>query len=174
MSVERHPGSISGLSDDELATIAVSLAIAELQWSPDVAPAALDRISRDAVAYPEQFDRRATSQVAQVPPPTSERSAKRAFGRLAVFGAILVVIIGVVAFAATASAVADEHDGLREWSVNAAWERTQQDELVAGLSPFVPIGAIDGTLMSFGDDERGELNAVDQGGRILHVVTEAS
>ena len=51
------------------------------------------------------------------------------------------------------------------WAADAA-------EIVAGEAAAVPIGAIDGTLVSFGVDERGELYAVDQGGRILHVVTE--
>jgi glucose/arabinose dehydrogenase len=50
---------------------------------------------------------------------------------------------------------------------------TTADDLVANQALAVPIGAIDGTLVSFGVDERGELYAVDQGGRILHVVTEA-
>jgi hypothetical protein len=48
------------------------------------------------------------------------------------------------------------------------------DELVVGAAAAVPIGAIDGTLVSFGVDDLGEIYAVDQGGRILHVVTEAS
>ena len=198
MIVERHPGSVSGLSDDQLATVAVSLAVGELQWSPDVAPATLDRISRDAVAYPEQFDRRAAPQAPQGPPPPSERSAKRAVGRLAVFGVILVAIIGVVAFAATASASAADPHGLRlqleettagfdqpllvtnagdgsgMTCCSSTWWGADVDELVTGAAAAVPIGAIDGTLVSFGVDERGELYAVDQGGRILHVVTEAS
>jgi hypothetical protein len=46
--------------------------------------------------------------------------------------------------------------------------------MVAGEASAVPIGAIDGTLVSFGVDDDGEIYAVDQGGRILHVVTEAS
>ena len=113
MSVERHPGSISGLADDQLATVAVSLVVGELQWSPDVAPVVLDRISRDAVAYPEQFDRRVATPAPRPSPPPSERSAKRALGRLAVFGVILAIIIGIVAFAATASASAADLDDLR-------------------------------------------------------------
>ena len=50
----------------------------------------------------------------------------------------------------------------------------EADEIVAGNAASVPIGTIDGTLVSFGVDERGELYVVDHGGRILHVVTEAS
>ena len=74
MSVERNPGSISGLADDQLATIAVALVVGELRWSPDVAPATLDRISRDAIAYPEQFDRRsAYLPSARMGPPASDR-----------------------------------------------------------------------------------------------------
>ena len=154
MTIERHPGSITGMPDDQLGTVAVSLVVAELSWSPDVAPAVLDRISRDAVAYPEQFDRRSVVRAPRTQPPPSERSAKRAVGRLAVFGVILVIIVGLVAFAATAGAVAAD--------------------LVAGSAASMPIAAIDGTLLSFGVDQSGELHAVDQGGRILHVVTEAS
>ena len=148
MIVERHPGSVSGLSDDHLATVAVSLAVGELQWSPDVAPATLDRISRDAVAYPEQFDRRAASQAPQGPPPPSERSAKRAVGRLAVFGVILVAIIAVVAFAATASASAAVPDGLR----------LRLDETAAGFDqPLLLTNAGDGS---------GTTVVVEQTGRV--------
>ena len=154
MTIERHAGSITGMPDDQLGTVAVSLVVAELSWSPDVAPAVLDRISRDAVAYPEQFDRRSVVRAPRTPPPPSERSAKRAVGRLAVFGVILVIIVGLVAFAATAGTIAAD--------------------LVAGSAASMPIAAIDGTLLSFGVDHSGELYAVDQGGRILHVVTEAS
>ena len=152
MTIERHPGSITGMPDDQLGTVAVSLVVAELSWSPDVAPAVLDRISRDAVAYPEQFDRRSVVRAPRTPPPPSERSAKRAVGRLAVFGVILVIIVGLVAFAATAVAA----------------------DLADDSAASMPIAAIDGTLLSFGVDQSGELHAVDPGGRILHVVTEAS
>ena len=48
------------------------------------------------------------------------------------------------------------------------------EALVAGAADPVPIGEMRGTLVSFGVDEAGELFAVDQGGRILQVVTEAS
>lgn len=155
MSVERHPGSISGLSDDQLGTVAVSLVVAELQWSPDVAPAVLDRISRDAVAYPEQFDRRGRAPTPEAPPPPGERSAKRAVGRLAVFGVLLFIIVGLVAFAATASVSAG-------------------DEVATAMAAFLPISANDGTLVSCGVVQSRGLCAVDRGGRILHVVTEAS
>ena len=105
MAIERHPGSLRGLPDDHLGTVAVSLVVGELTWTPDVAPAVMDRISRDAVAYPEQFDRRPKdAPPPMMPPPTSGRSAKRAVGRLAVFAVILVVIAGLVLFAATVSA----------------------------------------------------------------------
>ena len=39
MVVERHPGSLRGLPDDRLGTVAVSLVVGELDWTPDVAPA---------------------------------------------------------------------------------------------------------------------------------------
>ena len=172
------------MSDDQLGTVAVSLVVGELQWAPDVAPAVLDRISRDAVAYPEQFDRRAHIRAPQVPPPPSERSAKRTIGRLAVFGAlivIIVIIVGLVAFAATSAAADLEGHtppalgyGRGDGCCSGTLWGADADQLVAGSATFVPIGAIDGRLVSFGVDQSGELYAVDQGGRILHVVTEAS
>lgn len=194
MSVERHPSSITGMSDDELGTAAVALVIGELQWSPDVAPAVLDRISRDTVAYPEQFDRR---MVAPRPRRSlaGERSAKRAVGRLAVFGFILVLVVGIVAFAATAS-VRAAGPGPRDATVGSDVQglpglashptdvengRGLVDDTCAdaGLVPAdaaatVPNRAIDGTLMSFGVDQSGGLRLVGMEGRIIHVVTEAS
>ncbi len=105
MTVERHPGSLRALPDDHLGTIAVSLVVGELTWLPDVAPVVMDRISRDAVAYPEQFDRRPVAPLPMTPPQGGP-SAKRAVGRLAVFAVILVIIVGLVLFAATVSAAA--------------------------------------------------------------------
>ncbi len=105
MSIERHAGSLHGLSDDQLGTAAVSLVVSELHWTPDVAPAVMDRISRDAVAYPEQFDRRPAAAGPPVAPLPTGRSARRTAGRLAVFAVILVIIVGLVLLAATASAV---------------------------------------------------------------------
>ncbi|MEA2026205.1 MAG: hypothetical protein U9O18_05900 [Chloroflexota bacterium] len=103
MQAESRPGSLTGMPDDRLGTVAVSLVVSELQWTPDAMPAVMDRISRDAIAYPEQFDRRATPAAPPVATPPSAPSAKRAVGRLAVFAVILAVIVALVAFAATAS-----------------------------------------------------------------------
>ena len=103
MKAESRPGSLTGMPDDRLGTVAVSLATSELQWSPDVAPAVMDRISRDAVAYPEQFDRRPKPPPPPMAPPPSGRSAKRTVGRLGVFAVILAIIVVLVVFAATAS-----------------------------------------------------------------------
>ena len=126
MTVERHPGSLAAMSDDRLGTASVSLVVSELQWLPDVAPAVMDRISRDAVAYPDQFDRRLVAPTPAEPPLPDGRSAKRAVGRLAVFAVILVVIVSLVFFAATVSAA----------DVSAGTEQ----------AALLPIGEIDGTL----------------------------
>lgn len=128
MNVERHPGSLSSLPDDRLGTLAVSLVVSELQWTPEVAPAVLDRISRDAVAYPEQFDRRTRPPVHEAPPP-SERSAKRTVGRLGVFAIVLALVVVLVLVVATAS------------GVNA-----DADLPTATSALSLPIDAIDGRL----------------------------
>ena len=107
MAVESSPGTLSGMSDDRLGTVAVSVVVSELQWTPDVTPAVMDRISRDAVAYPEQFDRRHSVQGPLAPPSLPDRSAKRTVGRLAVFAIVLLLIAALVAFAATVSAASD-------------------------------------------------------------------
>ena len=93
------------ISDDRLGTVAVSLAVSELQWVPDIAPAVMDRISRDAVAYPEQFDRRRhrLSTRREATPP-SEPSVARTVGRVAVIGVVIAVVVLLVILAATVSA----------------------------------------------------------------------
>jgi hypothetical protein len=104
-SVERRPGSLSGLTDDQLGTIAVSLVISELRWSPDVAPAVMDRISRDAVAYPEHFDRRPTAGAPlRLPARPGEPSLTRTLGRFAVLAIIVMLVAALVLVAATANA----------------------------------------------------------------------
>lgn len=107
MAVQSRPVSLSVMPDDRLGTAAVSVVVSELQWTPDVAPAVMDRISRDAVAYPEQFDRRSLAQNPVAPLPVPARSAKRTAGRLAVFAVVLFIIVALVAFAATVSAASD-------------------------------------------------------------------
>jgi hypothetical protein len=108
MVVERHPGSLTGLSDDRLGTAAVSIVVGELEWLPDVAPAVMDRVSRDAVTYPDHFDRRPIAPPLAPGAPPVERSARRTLGRLVVFAVILVVIAGLVFFAATVSSAAEQ------------------------------------------------------------------
>jgi hypothetical protein len=192
MRAESHPGSLTGMADDQLATTAVSLVVGELQWTPDVSPVVMDRISRDAVAYPEQFDRRPPAPAPPASSVVASRSAKRTVGRLAVFGVVLVIIVALALISATVNAAAANLDAIEAdlvevasgydepialepatdgsdtiWSANAA-------ELISGSAVPVPIGAIDGTLVSFGADVAGELYAIEEEGRILHVATETS
>jgi len=103
MRPDGRPAALGEMPDDRLGTVAISSVVSELEWVPDVAPAVMDRISRDAVAYPEQFDRRQAPPATAVAPLPSERSAKRAVGRLAAFAVILAVIVALVLIAATAS-----------------------------------------------------------------------
>lgn len=152
MSFESRPGSITGLPDDQLATAAVSLVVSELEWTPDVAPAVMDRISRDAVAYPEHFDRRLAATRPSTPA-ASGRSARRTLGRLAVFLVILIVIVVLVVFAATADAGA-------------------ASDVVGAEGARVPNAAMRGTLVVVDVEPGGERPVAAQSARILHVVTE--
>ena len=104
MNVERYPGSLSALEDDALGTIAVSLVVSEVKWTPDVAPAVLDRIARDAVTYPDQFDRRPLPPTLPLESGTGARSSRRIIGRLAVFAGLLALLAIAVAIAANSSA----------------------------------------------------------------------
>ena len=101
---ERRSGSLSGLSDDQLGTIAVSLVVSELRWTPDVAPAVMDRISRDAVAYPEQFDRRPRPHARRLVSRADEPSLARTLVRLVVIAVVIVLVATLVLAAATANA----------------------------------------------------------------------
>jgi len=104
MGAAPQPGSLGGLSDDQLGTIAVSLVISELRWTPDVAPAVMDRISRDAVAYPEHFDRRGRQRTVLRRTRADEPSLPRTLGRIAVLAVIIVLVAALVVVAATADA----------------------------------------------------------------------
>lgn len=104
MPVQQQPDSLGGLGDDQLGTIAVALAISELRWTPDVAPAVMDRISRDALAYPEHFDRRQAPSPARRSAPASGRSVGRTLSRVVVLAIIIVLVAALVMVAATANA----------------------------------------------------------------------
>jgi|GEM_PF-2544757 len=150
MAVESRPGSLSGMPDDRLGAVAVALTVSELKLTPDVAPLVMDRIHRDAVAYPEQFDRRSIAPSPPPPePPPSGRSAQRIIGRLAVIGVILAIIVALVVFAASASATAaDDLEGLRVDFV----------EITSGYDRPV--------LVTAAGDDSGTLYVVEQPGRI--------
>lgn len=105
MRAESPPGfvpSAAAMSDDRLGSVAVSISVSELQWTPDIAPAVMDRIARDAIAYPEQFDRR-PKPPAPPPPPPVRPTASRAVGRLAVMAIVVLVILALVVILAAAS-----------------------------------------------------------------------
>ena len=161
MPPEQHPVSASSLRDDQLATAAVSLVISELQWTPDVAPEVMDRISRDAVTYPEQFDRRPVPGPSAPAAQPAARSAKRTMGRLAVFGVILIVSVALVVMVATSNAAGSTLDsrvepGPGEGAAGAARSAIHDFEGARLL-----IGAIDGTLWL-------------RGGPMVPAVTEAT
>jgi glucose/arabinose dehydrogenase len=152
MGFESGPGTVTGMPDDKLATAAVSLAISELEWTPDVAPAVMDRISRDAVAYPEQFDRRPV-RAEPPPPPMRQRSAGRTLGRLAVFAGLVVIIVALVTFAASANATAASTD-----------LRIELQEVASGFDR--PI------LVTHAGDGSDRLYVVEQTGRIWLLTDE--
>lgn len=148
MPAESRPGSLSGLTDDALGAISSALFVSEVEWTPDVTPAVMDRISRDAVAYPEQFDRRSLPPPARRRSAPTERSTSRTAGRLAVFGVIVVVVVGLVGAVATASASAAELDDLEIDLVEVA---SGYDQPVLVVAP---------------DDGSGVTYVVEQTGRI--------
>jgi len=104
MSVQPRKDVIDSLSDDQLGTISVSLVVSELRWTPDVAPIVLDRISRDAVAYPEQFDRRPRPQGQPVATRGGGTTMTRTMTRVVVIAVIVVLVAALVVVAATSNA----------------------------------------------------------------------
>ena len=96
--------SLGRLDDDQLGGVAVALAVGELRWTPDVAPAVMDRISRDALAYPDHFDRRAHPQARGTVPVIEEPSIGRTIRRLLIFAVFVVLVAALVLVAATANA----------------------------------------------------------------------
>ena len=97
-------GSLGRLDDDQLGGVAVALAVGELRWTPDVAPAVMDRISRDALAYPDHFDRRTRRQVRGSAPMVEEPSIGRTIRRLFIIAVIVLLVVALVLVAATANA----------------------------------------------------------------------
>ncbi len=165
MPMGSQPASMSGMSDDRLGTVAVSLSISELQSTPDVAPVAMDRIARDAVAYPEQFDRRPVRPARPLGPPSSQRSAKRTFSRLAVFGILAFIIVALVLFAASATPNAASSSAIRGVVADdpqaGSGARASGQVRVGLLSPR-PAQLVGGRY------------AVEPGGHVLPVATETT
>lgn len=156
MRAESRPGSLTGLPDDRLGTIAVSLSVSELRWTPDVAPAVMDRISRDAVTYPEQFDRRARMD-GPLRPPIADRSAKRTMSRLVVFAALAFVIVSLVLLAASVNA--------RVTAAGLEDVRVRLDPAADGLDqPVFVTGSGDGSDNLFVVEQAGRIRVVDPGG----------
>lgn len=175
MSVERSPGSISGLPDDELGTVAIALVVSEVKWTPDVAPAVLDRISRDAVTYPDHFDRRPLPPTLPSETPVSGRSARRTVYRLAVFGVLLLIValaVVVAADAGRASAASPSGDiargtGASGASIDAALAASPDiaDVLPRSLLEAKELAQMDGSLVSFGIVDAATVEPLDRDGR---------
>ena len=102
--VEKAPSPLITLGDDRLGSIAVSLVISELQWTPDVAPAVMDRITRDAVTYPEQFDRRPRPDGRSAATRAGGGSTARTLTRVIVIAVIIVLVAALVVVATTTNA----------------------------------------------------------------------
>ena len=94
------------LSDDQFGSMAMSVVMSELVWTPDVAAIVCDRLARETVAYgmtppvaeptSEHRDARATTPKATAPRSTSRRSSvARALGLVA--GVSLLVVVAVFA-----------------------------------------------------------------------------
>ena len=104
MTDPRAADSPARLADDQLGSLAVALVVGELRWTPDVAPAVMDRISRDAAAYPEQFDRRPRAPAVALAPVAEKPSLGRTIRRVVVFTSIALLVVVLVLVAATANA----------------------------------------------------------------------
>lgn len=100
----RSPGGLVGLSDDQLGSVAVALVVSELGWTPDVAPAVMDRISRDAVAYPDHFDRRSGPSAAGSEIVDEEPTVGRTIRRVLILGVVLLAVVVLVMAAVAANA----------------------------------------------------------------------
>jgi hypothetical protein len=68
----------------------------------------MDRISRDAVAYPEQFGRHTGSAAARPLPSPEEPSLARTIVRAVVIATVVVLVITLVLVAATTNAATVE------------------------------------------------------------------
>ena len=151
-----RPRAVASLADDELGAATISVVISELEWTPDVAPAVVDRLGRDAVAYPEHLDRRASP----AHPPRRGRGGgapPRALGRLLALGAIVVVVVIVSALLLSQTgALGAAPDPLRI-------------ELVPVASGFdQPV------LVTGSGDGSGDLYVVEQPGRILVIAPDGT
>jgi hypothetical protein len=104
MRSSQRSRAIGSLSDDQLGTISVSLVVSELRWTPDVAPAVLDRISRDAVAYPEQFDRRPRPETRPIGGHGGGTTVTRTMTRVVVIAIIIMFVAALVVMATTTDA----------------------------------------------------------------------
>lgn len=159
MSVKSRPGSLSALSDDGLGTIAVSLAVAEVTWTPDVAPAVIDRIARDAVAYPDHFDRRPIHPGEMPAWRRGEASAGRSLVRVAILAlvaALVLVVVYVVATTTPAGGGASDAGGL-----------------AIGLEPVAD--GLDGPIyVTSAGDGSDRLYVIEQAGRIRTVEPDGS
>jgi hypothetical protein len=86
--------------------MAVALVVSELGWTPDVAPAVMDRISRDAVAYPDHFDRRSSPSAAGSEMVDEEPTVARTIRRVLMLGVVVLAVVVLVMAAVTANASA--------------------------------------------------------------------
>ncbi|CAN5804206.1 hypothetical protein BH23CHL8_BH23CHL8_16030 [soil metagenome] len=146
------PGRLRALPDDRLGELVMAVIVSELRWVPDIAPAVMDRLTRDAVAYPEHLARTPDQALAPGSGKGQERRSRRV-GRRA--------IVAMLAAAALLAAAAIVLLGPQAVQGSTA----EPEALVLDLQPVAQ--GFDQPLLVSGDGSgSGRLYVVEQTGRI--------
>lgn len=154
----RAPDGLAGIEDDQLAAMAAAALAADVPGTPDVAPAVMERLERDLLAYPEQFAR--SPAVANGPLDPRRRHGRKRRGLL-LAGLALAVAIALVSMLLLASVSGT--GAAQQGRVSLTLE-----PLVVGLDePVLAIGSGDGSGRLFVVEQSGSVWVVEAAGALV-------
>jgi glucose/arabinose dehydrogenase len=150
------PTGLRLLPDDSLGSLVIATVIAELRWTPDVAPLVVDRLARDAVAYPEQLGPPQPGHASRIRVvPDDPRGRRRVRLLLTAVLASLVAIVAVLVAGGGRALAADAALGIR------------LEPFVDGLeSPVHLTTAGDGSTELYIVEQRGRIRVADASGAL--------
>lgn len=149
------PGALTGIEDGQLAAMAAAALAADVLRTPDVAPAVMERLERDLLAYPEQFARSPALADGPLDPPHRRGRKRRGLLLAGLALAVAVVLASMLLLVSVSGTTATQQERV---------SLTLEPVAVGLDEPVLAIGSGDGSGRLFVVEQPGTVRVVDAAG----------